>query len=60
MLLTLGGLGTLPTVLVGLIVLALVILVGRLVLKVAWRLVLLAAVAVAVLYVLGLFGISVL
>ena len=60
MLLQLGGLGTLPTVLVGLVVLALVILVGRLVLKVAWRLVVLAAVAVGVLYVLGLFGISVL
>jgi uncharacterized protein YqhQ len=60
MLLQLGGLGTLPTVLVGLIVLALVILVGRLVLRVAWRLVMLAALAVGVLYVLGLFGISVL
>jgi hypothetical protein len=60
MLLQLGGLGTLPTVLVGLIALALVILVGRLVLKVAWRLVVLAAVAVGVLYVLGLFGIQVL
>lgn len=60
MLLQLGGLGTLPAVLVGLAVLALVILVGRLVLKVAWRLVVLAAVAVGVLYVLGLFGISVL
>jgi len=58
MLLQLGGLETLPVLLVGLIALAVVILVGRLVLKIAWRLVLIAAVAVAVLWLLGLVGIN--
>ena len=60
MLLQLGGLETLPALLIGLIALAVVILVGRLVLKIAWRLVLIAAVAVAVLWLLGLVGINVL
>ncbi|WP_225334857.1 hypothetical protein [Halomicrobium urmianum] len=55
-----GALGSPPTLLVGLIALALVILVGRLVLRVAWKLVLLATLAVAVLWVLGAVGISVL
>ncbi|PSP92973.1 hypothetical protein BRC91_11280 [Halobacteriales archaeon QS_4_62_28] len=60
MLLQLGGLETLPALLIGLIALAVVILVGRLVLKIAWRLVLIAVVAVAVLWLLGLVGINVL
>ncbi|ACV47881.1 MULTISPECIES: hypothetical protein [Halomicrobium] len=60
MLLTIGGFGTIPALLVGLAALAVVILIGRIVLKFAWRLVVLAAVAVGVLYLLGLFGISVL
>lgn len=60
MLLQLGGLGTLPSILVGLVILAVVILVGRLVLDIAWRLVVIAAVVVAVLWLLGLAGINVL
>ncbi|MBO4249232.1 MULTISPECIES: hypothetical protein [Halomicrobium] len=60
MLLTIGGFGTIPALLVGLAALAVVILIGRIVLKFAWRLVVLAAVAVGVLYLLGLLGISVL
>ena len=60
MLLTIGGFGTVPALLVGLVALAVVILIGRIVLKFAWRLVVLAAVAVGVLYLLGLLGISVL
>jgi low affinity Fe/Cu permease len=55
-LLQLGPLGSPPGLLVGLIVLALVLLVGRLVLRVAWKLVILAAVAVAVLWLLGILG----
>ncbi|WP_226010460.1 hypothetical protein [Halomicrobium salinisoli] len=55
-----AALGSPPTLLLGLIALLAVILVGRLVLRVAWKLVLLAAVAVAVLWVLGAVGISVL
>jgi hypothetical protein len=46
--------------LVGLVALAAVILIGRMVLKIAWRLVIVAAIAVGVVYVLGLLGISVL
>jgi len=60
MLLQLSGLGTLPSILVGLVILAVVILVGRLVLDIAWRLVVVAAVVVAVLWLLGLAGINVL
>ena len=59
MLLQLGGIGTLPALLLGLVALAVVILVGRIVLKIAWRIVILAAIVVAVLYLLGMFGISV-
>lgn len=59
MLLQLGGIGTLPAVLAGLVALLVVILIGRLVLKVAWRLVIIATIAVGVLYVLGLLGINV-
>jgi hypothetical protein len=50
----------LPSILVGLVILAVVILVGRLVLNIAWRLVVIAAVVVAVLWLLGLAGINVL
>jgi len=60
MLLQLSGLGTLPSILVGLVILAVVILVGRLALDIAWRLVVVAAVVVAVLWLLGLAGINVL
>lgn len=60
MLLQLGGMDPLLLALVGLVALAAVILIGRLVLKVAWRLVIIAAIAIGVVYVLGLLGISVL
>jgi len=60
MLLQLGGMDPLLVALVGLVALAAVILIGRMVLKVAWRLVIIAAIAIGVLYVLGLLGISVL
>lgn len=49
-----------PALLVGLVALAVVLLVGRVVMKVAWRLVLIAILAVAVLWVLGIFGIQIL
>jgi hypothetical protein len=59
-LLQLGSVGTLPMVLAGLVLLAIILLVGRLVMKVAWRLVIIAIIAVGVVYVLGLLGFSVL
>ena len=59
-LLQFGGLGTLPAVLVGLVLVALVLIVGRIVMKVAWRLVIIAIIAVATLWILGLLGFSVL
>jgi ABC-type transport system involved in multi-copper enzyme maturation permease subunit len=56
MLQSLGPFASLPGILVGLLVLALILLVGRFLLSVAWRLVILAAVAVTVLWVLGILG----
>lgn len=53
--------GVLPSpevLLVGLVALALVILVGRFILSIAWRLVIIALVAVAVLWLLGFVGIE--
>ncbi|MBX0325718.1 hypothetical protein EGH21_22125 [Halomicroarcula sp. F13] len=58
-LLQLGPLGSPPSLLVGLVLIALVLLVGRFVMKVAWRLVILAIVAVTVLWVLGILGFNV-
>jgi len=58
-LLQLGSLGTVPMVLAGLVLLAIVLLVGRLVMKVAWRLVIIAIIGVGVVYVLGLLGFNV-
>lgn len=60
MLLQFSGMDPLLVALVGLVALAAVILIGRMVLKIAWRLVIVAAIAVGVVYVLGLLGISVL
>jgi hypothetical protein len=48
-----------PSLLVGLLAIAVVLLVGRLVMKVAWRLVIIAIIAVAVLWILGIFGVQV-
>ncbi|MDG5775976.1 hypothetical protein VB773_14325 [Haloarculaceae archaeon H-GB2-1] len=45
-----------PEILVGLVLLAIVILVGRFFLKVAWKLVVLAILAVGVLWLLGVAG----
>ncbi|WP_254271869.1 hypothetical protein [Haloarcula marina] len=58
-LLQLGALGNPPALLLGLILVALVLLVGRVVMKFAWRLVLLAIIAVTVLWVLGILGFNV-
>lgn len=58
--LQLGALTSPPALLLGLIAVALVLLVGRFVMKVAWRLVVLGIVAVAVLWLLGMLGIQVL
>ena len=55
----LGGIGTVPAVLIGLILMALVLLVGRVVMKVAWRLVIIGIIAVGTLWILGLLGFSV-
>lgn len=52
----LGPLASPPGLLVALVVLAVVLLVGRVVLALAWRLVLLAIAAVAVLWLLGVLG----
>ncbi|WP_324663890.1 hypothetical protein [Haloarcula sediminis] len=59
-LLQLGGFGTLESLLIGLVLIAVVLLVGRLVMKVAWRLVIIAIIAVAVLWLLSLLGFGVL
>lgn len=59
-LLAIGPLGSPPAVLVGLVILALIVLVGRIVLAVAWRLILVALAVLVVLWVLTAFGISVL
>ncbi|AAV46437.1 unknown [Haloarcula marismortui ATCC 43049] len=58
-LLQLGSLPSLPALLVGLLAIAVVLLVGRLVMKVAWRLVIIAIIAVAVLWILGILGFQV-
>lgn len=58
-LLALGPLGSPPGILVTLVVLALVIIVGRFLLALAWRLVLIALAVLAVLWVLGALGFSV-
>jgi len=59
-LLQLGALSSPPALLAGLLLIAVVVLVGRLVLKVAWRLVIIGIIAVTVLWVLGLLGFQVL
>lgn len=59
-LLQLGAFTSPPALLAGLLLIAVVILVGRLVMKVAWRLVIIAIIAVTVLWVLGLLGFQVL
>jgi hypothetical protein len=59
-LLALGPLGSPPALLVGLVILAVIVLVGRIMLAVAWRLILVALAVLVVLWVLTAFGISIL
>jgi hypothetical protein len=54
--LQLGPFGTPPAILGTLLVIGLVLLVGRLLLKVAWRIVVIAVVVVAALWLLGGLG----
>jgi hypothetical protein len=54
--LQLEALGTLPGILTTLVVVAVVILVARVLLSIAWRIVIVAAVVAAILWVLGLLG----
>jgi hypothetical protein len=53
-----GALNSPPVVLAGLVLVALVILIGRLVMKIAWRLVIIAIIAVVVVWVLGILGLQ--
>jgi low affinity Fe/Cu permease len=57
--LALGPLGSPPGIVVTLVVLTLIIVVGRFLLALAWRLVLIALAVIAVLWVLGVLGFSV-
>ena len=59
-LLQLGNIGTVPAVLAGLVLIAIVLLVGRLMMKVAWRLVIIGIIVVSVLWLLSLLGFGVL
>ena len=53
---TLGPLGTVPTLLGGLVALAAVVLVGRFLFNVAWKIVTVAVVVVAALWLVGGVG----
>jgi len=57
--LALGPLGSPPGIVVTLVVLTLIIVVGRFLLALAWRLVLIALAVIAVLWVLAALGFSV-
>jgi len=59
-LLQLGSIGTVPAVLAGLVLIAIVLLVGRLMMKVAWRLVIIGIIVVGTIWLLGLLGFGVL
>ena len=54
--LQLEALGSLPGILTTLVVVAVVILVARVLLSIAWRIVIVAAVIAAILWILGLLG----
>lgn len=54
----LEALGSPPALLLGLLALAAVVLVGRIVLNVAWKLVVIAVVVVGVLWLLGTIGLG--
>ena len=55
----LGPLGSAPSVLIGLLALAAVLLVGRFLMNVAWKLVIVALALVSVVWVLGMVGMPV-
>ena len=55
----LGPLGQPPALLVGLVILALIVIVGRVVMAVAWRLLLIAIIVVTTLWILGILGFQV-
>ena len=59
-LLQLGGIGTVPAILAGLVLIAIVMIIARIVMKVAWRLVIIAIIAVGTLWLLGVLGFGVL
>jgi len=59
-LLQLGGIGTVPALLAGLVLIAIVMVVARLVMKIAWRLVIIAIIAVGTIWLLGVLGFGVL
>jgi low affinity Fe/Cu permease len=56
MLQSLGPLASPPGILLTLVLIAIILLVGRVVMNIAWRLVVLVAVAIAVLWLLGILG----
>jgi hypothetical protein len=53
-----GSLTSPPALLVGVALLAVIILVGRIIMKIAWKLVVIALLALAVLWILGIFGVQ--
>jgi hypothetical protein len=55
----LGPLGEPPALLVGLVVLALIVLVGRIFMAMAWRLVVIGVIALSTLWILGILGFQV-
>jgi hypothetical protein len=52
----LGPLGSPPGLLVWLVILAVIVLVGRVLLAVAWKLVVIALIVLSVLWLLGILG----
>ncbi len=51
-----GSLTSPPALLVGVALLAIILLVGRIIMKIAWKLVIIALIALAVLWILGILG----
>jgi hypothetical protein len=52
----LGPLGSPPGLLVWVVILAVIVLVGRVLLAVAWKLIVIAAIVLSVLWLLGILG----
>ena len=55
----LGPLGEPPALLVGLVVVALIVLVGRIFMAMAWRLVVIGVIFLSTLWILGILGFQV-